>query len=74
MTGFDPPKVTLAFETRLLGEVALTTIFTDPLPSVVVCLLSNKTVSALRDALPDKMHNNGIGIGAQLPGRPSHTT
>ena len=54
VTGIDPPKVSLAFETRLPGEETLTTIFTDPLPSVVVCLRSNKTVSALRDALPDK--------------------
>jgi len=54
ITDFDPPNVTLAFETRLPGEETLPTVFADPLPSVVVCLRSNKTVHALRDALPDK--------------------
>lgn len=52
-TDFDPPKVHLAFPTRLPGEKIYKTVFADPLDCVVESLLTSESVSGLRDALPD---------------------
>ena len=52
-TQFDPPTVSLAFNTSLPGEETFTTIFAEPLRCIVECLRTNTTVSALRNALPD---------------------
>ncbi len=54
-TEFAPPKVSLAFETRMPGERTLTTVFAEPLPSVAQCLRSHSRVAALQGDLPD--HN-----------------
>lgn len=53
-TYFNPPKVSLAFENRLPGEETLSTVFADPLPSVESCLRTSRSLSSLREALPDK--------------------
>jgi len=53
-TSFDPPNVSLAFETRLPGEKTFDTILHDPLGCVVNSLLANDTVASLRNSLPDR--------------------
>lgn len=52
-TRFDPPNVSLAFDTQSPGERTDTTIFVEPLDCVAQCLRSQRTVSALRTSLPD---------------------